>query len=86
MKEINNSLLTKKKIERLIKINNAIKSGLYPNTNQLQKLIKEETGYKVGIATISRDLDTLRTYFRAPIEYDREKTVITISMTILNSH
>ena len=74
MKENNNSLLTKRKIERLIKINNAIKSGLYPNTKQLQKLIKEETGYKkVGIATISRDLNTLRIYFRAPIEYDRAK-------------
>ena len=73
MKENNNSLLTKKKIERLIKIHNAIKSGLYPNSKQLQKLIHEETGFEVGIATISRDLDTLRTYFRAPIDYDRAK-------------
>ena len=73
MKENNNNLLNKKKIERLIKIYNAIKSGLYPNTNQLQKLIGEETGFKVGIATISRDIDTLRTYFKAPLEYDRAK-------------
>ena len=74
MKEADNKLITKKMIERLIIIHNAIKSGMYPNNKQLQKLYCEQTGYaKVGEATISRDIDTLRTYFRAPLEYDRAR-------------
>ena len=61
-------------LERLIIIHNAIKSGLYPNNQQLQRLYCEQTGYsKVGEATINRDIDTLRTYFNAPLEFDRTK-------------
>lgn len=66
--------LNKKMLERLIIIHNAIKSGLYPNNQQLQRLYCEQTGYsKVGEATINRDIDTLRTYFNAPLEFDRTK-------------
>lgn len=66
--------LNKKMIERLIIIHNAIKAGIYPNNEHLQRLYCEQTGYeKVGEATINRDIDTLRTYFHAPLEFDRAK-------------
>jgi len=66
--------LNKKMLERLIIIHNAIKSGMYPNNKQLQRLYCEQTGYsKVGEATINRDIDVLRTYFQAPLEYDRKR-------------
>ena len=66
--------LNKKMLERLIIIHNVIKSDLYPNNQQLQRIYCEKTGYsKVGEATINRDIDTLRTYFHAPLEFDRQK-------------
>ena len=66
--------LNKKMLERLIIIHNAIKAGMYPDVSRLQKLYCEQTGYsKVGEATIYRDIDLLRTYFHAPLEFDREK-------------
>ena len=66
--------LNKKMLERLIIIHNAIKAGMYPDVPSLQKLYCEQTGYsKVGEATIYRDIDLLRTYFHAPLEFDREK-------------
>ena len=66
--------LNKKMLERLIIIHNAIKAGMYPDVPRLQKLYCEQTGYsKVGEATIYRDIDMLRTYFHAPLEFDREK-------------
>ena len=66
--------LNKKMLERLIIIHNAIKAGMYPDVTRLKKLYCEQTGYsKVGEATIYRDIDLLRTYFHAPLEFDREK-------------
>ena len=66
--------LNKKMLERLIIIHNAIKAGGYPNNDRLRKLYCEKTGYgKVGEATINRDIDTLRTYFHAPLEFDRAR-------------
>ncbi len=66
--------LNKKMLERLIIIHNIIKSGLYPNVKQLMRLYCEQTGYsKVGEATINRDLNTLRIYFHAPLEFDKQK-------------
>ena len=66
--------LNKKMLERLIIIHNAIKSKLYPDNLKLQRLYCEQTGYsKVGEATINRDIDMLRTYFHAPLEFDRQK-------------
>lgn len=68
--------LNKKMLERLIIIHNAIKAGMFPDVPKLQKLYCEQTGYsKVGEATIYRDIDLLRTYFHAPLEFDREKGV-----------
>ena len=64
----------KKMLERIIIVHNAIKSGMYPNNKQLRRLYCEQTGYsKVGEATICRTIDALRTYFKAPLEYDRQK-------------
>ena len=61
-------------LERLIIIHNAIKGGLFPNNERLRKLYCEQTGYaNVGEATINRDIDTLRTYFHAPLEFDRTR-------------
>lgn len=74
IKREDSKLVSKKMLERLIIIHNAIKSGLYPNNQQLRKLYCEQSGYtSVGEATINRDIDTLRTRFHAPIEYDRAK-------------
>ncbi|MBO4319520.1 MAG: WYL domain-containing protein [Treponema sp.] len=64
--------LNKKMLERLIIIHNAIKAGMYPDVQKLQRLYCEQTGYeKVGEATINRDIDKLRTYFHAPLEFDK---------------
>lgn len=66
--------LNKKMLERLIIIHNAIKAGMFPDVPRLQKFYCEQTGYsKVGEATIYRDIDLLRTYFHAPLEFNREK-------------
>lgn len=66
--------LNKKMIERLVIIHNAIKAGLYPDNRALRRIYCKQTGYgKVGEATINRDIDTLRTYFHAPLEFDRTK-------------
>jgi len=66
--------LNKKMLERLIIVHNAIKAGLYPNNTRLRELYCARTGYsKVGEATINRDIDMLRTYFHAPLEFDRVK-------------
>lgn len=74
MKQEASRTLNKKMLERIIIIHNAIKSGICPNNEQLRRLYCEQTGYStVGEATISRDIDMLRTYFRAPLEYDRSK-------------
>lgn len=74
MKQEASRTLNKKMLERIIIIHNAIKSGIYPNNEQLRRLYCEQTGYSnVGEATINRDIDMLRTYFRAPLEYDRSK-------------
>ncbi|MBO7429667.1 MAG: WYL domain-containing protein [Spirochaetia bacterium] len=64
--------LNKKMLERIIIIHNAIKSGAYPDVQKLQDFYCKQTGYEnVGKATINRDIDTLRTYFQAPLEFDR---------------
>ena len=60
-------------IERLVIIVNRIKSGAYPNTRDLCEFYKEQTGMEVSVPTISRDLDTLRTHFGAPILFSRER-------------
>lgn len=66
--------INKKMIERLLIIHNAINAGLYPDNKKLRSLYLETTGYSnVGEATINRDLNTLRTTFNAPLEYDRQK-------------
>ena len=66
--------LNRKILERVNIIHRAIKSGSYPDNLKLQRLYCEATGYsKVGEATINRDIDMLRTYFSAPLEFDRRK-------------
>lgn len=58
-------------LERVFLIHKAIKSGSYPNSNDLQKLCQDKIGLgKCGISTISRDIDYLRNRFDAPIIYD----------------
>ena len=51
-------------IERMIFINNIIRTGSYPNTPKLSKQLE------VSIATISRDIEFLRDRLKAPIAYD----------------
>jgi predicted DNA-binding transcriptional regulator YafY len=63
--------VTNLKIERLIIIHKAIKKGTFPNTNELRDLCRSCLGFeKLSTATISRDIEFLRTRFNAPIEYD----------------
>ncbi len=65
--------LNKNIIERLIIITNLIKSGVYPNNKQLRDFYREQTGETVSETTISRDIETLRVYFHAPLEFHRSK-------------
>ena len=61
-------------LERIVIIHKEIKSGDFPNTRQLRDICRVRVGMgKLSIATISRDLDFLRSRFNAPIEYDRTK-------------
>lgn len=69
-----NRKLNKKMLERIIMMHNLIKSGVYPNIEQIRRNYLEQTGYdKVGDATIYRDIGTLQTYFHAPLEFDHQK-------------
>ncbi|MCI7437054.1 MAG: WYL domain-containing protein [Spirochaetia bacterium] len=54
-------------LRRLRAIDSEIRSGTYPNTAELAKKLE------VGVRTISRDLDELRLFYNAPIEFDRAK-------------
>ncbi len=66
--------LNKKKLERLIIIHNAIKSGIYPDNKKLRQIYHEKTGYaKVSTASIDRDISDLRVYFQAPLEFDYQR-------------
>lgn len=56
-------------LERLLNIHKKIKSGAYPNTNQLAKEFNDNR----GTATISRDIEFLRDRFGAPIAYDYKR-------------
>ena len=59
------------RFERLILIHRTIASGSYPNSEQLWQLCKDRLGLKkLGISTISRDIDFLRSRFHASIEYN----------------
>ena len=58
---------TRPLLRRIITIHKEIKSGSYPNTTNLAKILE------TGTATISRTLDTMRYDFKAPIEYDHKE-------------
>lgn len=74
MSKENNRKLNKKMLERIIIMHNLIKSGVYPNINQIRQHYLQQTGYdKLGDATIYRDIQTLQVQFRAPLEFDRQK-------------
>lgn len=61
-------------LERLCIIHHAIKSGKYPNTEDLRRLCSERLSIgKLGTSTISRDIEFLRDRFGAPLEYDYVK-------------
>ena len=66
---------TRNMLERIIIIHNTIKSGTYPNKDDLATIYQKTIGCKnkPGIATISRDIETLRTRFGAPLEFDRNR-------------
>lgn len=59
-------------LERFRVIHRKIKSGSYPNTEELRQVCCDELGLgnKLGIATISRDLEYLRNSMEAPIIYN----------------
>ena len=74
MAKENNRSLNKKMLERVIIMHNLIKSGVYPNINHIRRHYLEQTGYStLGEATVYRDIDALRVYFGAPLEFDRGK-------------
>ena len=61
---------TKEKIvlmHRISQIDDIIRRGTYPSASQLAK----ELG--VSLRTINRDLDVIRDYYYAPLEYDQTK-------------
>ena len=64
-------------LERLYVIDREIASGRYPNTNELVESIKrasERAECKTAsMATVSRDIEFMRSRLYAPIEYDAYK-------------
>lgn len=66
-----NSKTSNMKLERLVFIHHCYQQGRYMNKNQLQAELMRHFGLaKLGISTITRDLEFLRDRFDAPIEYD----------------
>lgn len=68
--ERENSMQPKEKIvllHRISQIDDIIRRGTYPSASQLAK----ELG--VSLRTINRDLDVIRDYYYAPLEYDQTK-------------
>lgn len=66
-----NSKLSNMKLERLVFIHHCFQQGRYMNKNQLQDEMMRHFGLaKLGISTITRDIEFLRDRFNAPIEYD----------------
>ena len=57
--------LEKVVLRRIHLIDAEIRKGIYPNTRYLAELLE------VGERTISRDIDEMRNFYNAPIEYDR---------------
>ena len=57
--------LEKVVIRRIHVIDSEIRKGTYPNTHNLAEMLE------VGERTISRDIDEMRNFYNAPIEYDR---------------
>ena len=51
-------------IRRIHAIDQEIRKGTYPNTRDLAEMLE------VGERTISRDIDEMRNFYNAPIEYD----------------
>ena len=81
MEKVTTRKLNKKMLERIIIIHNAIKSGSCPDNRKLQHIYCEQTGYEsVGKATINRDIDTLRTYFQAPLNLTKDGGATVIPM------
>lgn len=60
------SQLEKVVLRRIHLIDAEIRKGTYPNTKQLAEMLE------VGERTISRDIDEMRNFYNAPIEYDRK--------------
>ena len=54
-------------MHRISQIDDIIRRGTYPSASQLAK----ELG--VSLRTINRDLDVIRDYYYAPLEYDQTK-------------
>lgn len=52
---------------RIRAIDTEIRSGSYPNTNDLAKKLE------VGVRTISRDIEEMKLFYNAPIAFDRAK-------------
>lgn len=52
-------------LRRIRAIDKEIRSGSFPNTNDLAKKLE------VGIRTISRDIEEMKLFYNAPIEFDR---------------
>ena len=68
---IDDSKLSNMKLERLVFIHHCFQQGRYMNKNQLQDEMMRHFGLaKLGISTITRDIEFLRDRFNAPIEYD----------------
>ena len=54
-------------LRRIRAIDIEIRSGTYPNTNDLAKKLE------VGVRTISRDIEEMKLFYNAPIAFNRAK-------------
>lgn len=54
-------------VSRILKIDEIVRSGCYPNATTLSKKLE------VSVSTIQRDMDFLRDRYDAPLEYDQVK-------------
>ena len=66
-----------KKMQRLVYFVDELRKQNHPNAESFVKLLKkmdtEETGLACSAKTIKRDVEDLKRYFDAPIDYDRRE-------------
>ena len=69
--------INKKQIKRLVKFSSLLKQNKYPNATKFEKILRNADLYNneniaCSMKTIYRDIEILKTQYKAPIEFDAQ--------------